>query len=585
MTSTYENGSEIAIISMNGKFPGASNVERFWDNLMNGKESISFFSDEELLKEGIDPSQLNNTNYVKAGACIDDIEMFDASFFGFTPREAEIMDPQQRLFLECCWEALELAGHNTENYRGRIGVYAGVFSSTYLFNLYNNRALYNSVGELSIRHGNEKDYLATRVSYKLNLKGPSVNVQTSCSTSLVAVHNAIQSLLSGESDMALAGGVSIVTPQKEGYMYQEGGILSPDGHCRPFDANAKGTIFGNGMGVVVLKRLEDARKDRDKIFAVIKGSAINNDGADKVGFTAPSVNGQAEVIADAMGLADVDPHTVGMVEAHGTGTPLGDPIEITAISKVYREQTDEKGYCAIGSVKSNIGHLGVASGVAGLIKTALSLYHKKIPPTVNFEESNPNIDFENSPFYVNTTLKDWYGNKDFPRRAAVSNFGMGGTNAHIVLEEYNPMKENFNQKTEKEQLIVLSAKSEEALDDSIQQLREYLKANVVDLNHVAYTLQVGRREFSHRATVVAKTGEDVIELFKNNNRVYRGVSSNKRKVAYVFSGQGSQYVEMAKGSMTISLYSVRLLIIVVSNYYQSSMLIFENYYIFQTKKL
>ncbi|WP_335871249.1 type I polyketide synthase [Bacillus sp. 2205SS5-2] len=550
MSTSSENGSEIAIVGMNGRFPGAPDLETYWKNLMEGEESIRFFSNEELRKEGVDPSQYENSNYVKAGTELNDIDKFDASFFGFTPREAEIMDPQQRLFLECCWEALEIAGHNPEKYPGRIGVYAGVFSSTYLFNLYSKPGLYNSVGELNIRHGNEKDYLATRVSYKLNLKGPSVSVQTSCSTSLVAVHNAAQSLLSGECDMALAGGVSIVTPQKTGYMYQEGGIQSPDGHCRPFDAKAKGTIFGNGLGVVVLKRLEDARNDGDTIYAVVKGSAINNDGADKVGFTAPSVNGQAEVIADAMAMADVHPYTVGMIEAHGTGTPLGDPIEISALTQVYREQTTEKNYCAIGSVKSNIGHLGVASGVAGLIKATLSLYYKKIPPTLHFEEANPNIDFNNSPFYVNTDLQNWERSNGIPRRAAISNFGMGGTNAHIILEEAIPSELQPERTKNNEQILVLSAQSDTALNSSIERLKNYFQHKTdVDLTDVAYTLQEGRHEFSHRAMLVAQTRDEVLETLGNPNslKLVKGLSEKQRKIAFVFSGQGSQYVGMAQG--------------------------------------
>jgi phthiocerol/phenolphthiocerol synthesis type-I polyketide synthase E len=544
------NGSEIAIVGMNGRFPGAPDLETFWKNLLEAKESIQFFSDDELKREGVEQSQYENPNYVKAGTELDNIDKFDASFFGFTPREAEIMDPQQRLFLECCWEVLEKAGYDSEKYPGRIGIYAGVFSSTYLFNLYSNPGLYNSVGELNIRHGNEKDYLATRVSYKLNLKGPSVSVQTSCSTSLVAVHFAVQNLLSGECDMAIAGGVSIVTPQKTGYMYQEGGILSPDGHCRPFDAKAKGTIFGNGLGVVVLKRLEDARNDGDTIYAVIKGSAINNDGADKVGFTAPSVNGQAEVIADAMAMAEVDPLTIGMIEAHGTGTPLGDPIEISALTQVYREQTAERNYCAIGSVKSNIGHLGVASGVAGLIKTALSLYHKKIPPTLHYKEGNPNIDFENSPFYVNSELQDWEGKNGIPRRAAVSNFGMGGTNAHIVLEEAFPTEIEAGTSTQDEQLLVLSAKSDSALTSTINRMKDYFQQNPnADLKNVSFTLQAGRHEFSNRAMLVARTRDEALEILGNteSRKLVKGLSKKEHKVAFVFPGQGSQHIKMAYG--------------------------------------
>ncbi|RMF30773.1 MAG: polyketide synthase, partial [Chloroflexi bacterium] len=416
---------EIAIIGMAGRFPGARNLDEFWQNLRDGVESITFFTDEEAIAAGVDPALVKNPHYVKANGVLEDVELFDAAFFGFNPREAEIMDPQHRLFLECAWEALENAGYDPETFDGLIGVYAGASLSTYLlFHLLPNREVVESVHSDQIAIGNGRDYLPTRVSYKLNLRGPSVNVQTACSTSLVAVHLACQALLNYECDIALAGGVSVDVPQKRGYLYLEGGISSPDGHCRAFDARAQGTVGGNGVGIVVLKRLEDALADGDTIHAVIKGSAINNDGSLKVGYTAPSVEGQAEVIATAQALAGVDPETITYIEAHGTGTALGDPIEIAALTQVFRAGTQARGFCAIGSVKTNIGHLDAAAGVAGLIKTVLALKHRMIPPSLNFERPNPQIDFEHSPFYVNTRLREWEPPAEgIPRRAGVSSFG------------------------------------------------------------------------------------------------------------------------------------------------------------------
>ena len=393
----------IAIIGMTGRFPGARSLDQFWRNLRDGVESVSFFTRDELAAEGVDPGMLSEPGYVGANAVLDDVEMFDASFFGFTPREAEITDPQHRLFLECAWELLEIAGYEPTSYPGRIGVYAGAGLSTYLLNnLGPGRDLIKSVSDFQILMGNNKDYVPTRVSYKLNLKGPSVNVNTACSTSLVAVHIACQSLLDYHCDMALAGGVGIQVPQKQGYLYEEGGIGSPDGHCRAFDARAQGTVSGSGVGIVLLKRLGDALADGDSIRAVIRGSAVNNDGSSKIGYTAPSIDGQAEVIAEAQAVAGIQPETITYVETHGTGTVLGDPIEIEALTRAFRSRTQNKGFCAIGSVKTNFGHLDEAAGVAGLIKTVLALEHKKIPPSLHFEQPNPGIDFVNSPFVVNT---------------------------------------------------------------------------------------------------------------------------------------------------------------------------------------
>jgi len=546
----------IAIVGMNGRFPEADNIEAFWENLTGGRESITDFKDEELLAAGVNSALLKRANYVKAGAIVNHIDQFDAAFFGLTPKEAEIMDPQHRLFLELCWETLELSGSIPGKYEGRIGVYAGAFLSTYMLNLFSNPQLSETVGEMSLRHGNDKDYLATRVSYKLNLTGPSITLQTSCSTSLVAIHMAVQSLLGGECDMALAGGVSLGSRQTAGYIYQEGGILSPDGRCRPFDANAKGTIFGNGAGVVALKRLEDAVADGNTIYAVIKGSAINNDGSDKVGYTAPSVAGQSQVIVDALVVAGVEPSTIGMVEAHGTGTPLGDPIEIAALMQAYESvsngEPEERNHCAIGSVKSNIGHLGAASGVAGFIKAVLSLYHKQIPASLHFDSPNPNIPLADSPFYVNTRLREWEAKENTPRRAAVSSFGMGGTNAHVVLEEYRAGKQESGNRhaRDTERLFILSAKTESALEEAEKRLAAYVKSHPdVCLDSVAYTLQEGRKEFSRRSVLIANSAAELVEKAGGAARRLpdRGLAAaGKLRIAFLFSGQGTQYIGMAK---------------------------------------
>src|SRR5947209_578696 len=389
-----ENGAgAVAVIGMAARYPGARDVEQFWRNLRDGRESISFFSDEELLAVGVSPEVLNDPAYVKASGVLEGIDLFDAKFFGFNPREAEMTDPQHRLFLEQAWKALEHAGYDPEAYPHLIAVYAGVGMNRYLHNLYSNPGLIDLFGTFQTIIGNDKDFLSTRVSYKLNLKGPSLTVQSACSTSLVAVHMACQSLLGYQCDMALAGGVSVNPSHKGGYFYQEGGILSPDGHCRAFDAGAQGMVAGSGVGVVVLKRLEEAVADGDTIHAIIKGSAINNDGSLKIGFTAPSVSGQAKVIAEAQAVAGVDARTIGYVEAHGTATALGDPVEIAALTEAFRAGTDAKGFCAVGSVKTNIGHTDAAAGVAGLIKTVLALEHKELPPSLNYERPNPQIDF------------------------------------------------------------------------------------------------------------------------------------------------------------------------------------------------
>jgi phthiocerol/phenolphthiocerol synthesis type-I polyketide synthase E len=545
--------NQVAIIGMSGRFPKAKNINDFWHHLQQGNEMISFFSEQELQSAGIDPVVLKNPNFVKANGALEDIELFDAAFFGYTPKQAEIIDPQHRLFLEVAWSALENAGYDSENYDGRISIYGGAtISSYFLFNLFFNPELINLVGIDQIRHNNRPDNLTTRIAYKLNLNGSAITVQTGCSTSLVAVHLACQSLLDQECDMALAGGVAISAAQKVGYLYQEGGILSPDGHCRAFDVQAQGTVSGNGIGIVVLKRLADALADKDSIHAVIKGSAINNDGSEKVGYTAPSVNGQAKVIAEALAIARVAPETISYVEAHGTATALGDPIEVAALTKAYRIGTDKKNFCAIGSVKTNIGHLDTASGVAGLIKTVLALKHKQIPPSLHFEEPNPKIDFDNSPFYVNSTLTEWQTN-GIPRRAGVSSFGIGGTNAHLILEEAPLKVKSQKSKVRSQYLLCLSAKTESTLNTAThnlaQHLTQYPDLNIAD---VAYTLSVGRRAFEHRRIVVCQDIKDAIEALESQDlqmvltQFQEPSNIGDRSIVFMFPGQGSQYINMGK---------------------------------------
>jgi acyl transferase domain-containing protein/NADPH:quinone reductase-like Zn-dependent oxidoreductase/acyl carrier protein len=536
----------IAIIGMVCRFPGAKNIEMFWQNLRDGVESVSFFTNEELVAQGIAPTVLNDPNYVKANAVLEDIDLFDASFFGLTPREAEMTDPQHRLFLECAAEVLESSGYNPDTYAGRIGVYAGAGMSTYLLhNLMSNPDVLQTVSSFQLLMGSNKDFMPTRVSYKLNLTGPSVNVSTACSTSLVAVQMACQSLLDYHCDMALAGGVGIQVPQQQGYLYQESGINSPDGHCRAFDAQAKGTVNGSGVGIVVLKRLEDALKEGDFIHAVIIGSAVNNDGAAKVGYTAPSVAGQTEVIAEAQAVAKVHPETISYIETHGTGTTLGDPIEIEALTQAFRLQTQKKGFCAIGSVKSNFGHLDEAAGIAGLIKTVLALKHHQIPPSLHFEQPNPEIDFTNSPFFVNNTLSDWQTDNT-PRRAGVSSFGIGGTNAHVLLEEAPLLEKSGPSRSW--QLLMLSAKTRTALDTVTINLATYLKQHPsTNLADTAYTLHVGRKAFNYKRIIFCQTTAEAIQVLESleSPKVFTDYHEPQdRPIAFMFSGQGTQYVNM-----------------------------------------
>ncbi|HLN61120.1 MAG TPA: beta-ketoacyl synthase N-terminal-like domain-containing protein, partial [Symbiobacteriaceae bacterium] len=549
MSNQFSSNLEgVAIIGMAGRFPGADNVEQFWQNLCDGVESIRPIGPEQDRNVRWDPAMAAHPNYVRAGAFLRDVDKFDARFFGYSAREAEVMDPQQRLLLECAWQALEHAGYDARRYPGRIGVFAGSGANLYAYrNIYPNRAVMSRVGSFQALLANERDYVATRISYKLGLTGPSMTVQTACSTSLVAVVQAYQNLLQYNCDMALAGGVSLLTPEPEGYIHEPGGILSPDGHCRAFDEKAQGMVVGNGLGVVVLKRLEDAIADGDTIYAVIKGAAVNNDGDLKAGYTAPSVEGQAEVITEALAVAGFAPDTIGYVEAHGTGTNLGDPIEVEALTQAFRSGTDQKQFCAIGSVKTNIGHLDAAAGVAGLIKAALSVKHGKIPPSLHYERPNPRIDFANSPVYVNAELQDWPAGAT-PRRAGVSSFGIGGTNAHVVLEE--PPVVPAAGESAPAHLLTVSARTPAALEALTTNLADHLDRNPgANLSAVAYTLLAGRREFPYRRTLVCRSAEEAAKALRERDprRILSStVETGDRTVMFVFPGQGVQYLNMGR---------------------------------------
>ncbi|HEV3040683.1 MAG TPA: amino acid adenylation domain-containing protein, partial [Candidatus Angelobacter sp.] len=538
---------ELAIVGMVCRLPGCNNAEEYWNNLAGGVESIIDLTDDELRAAGVSEEELASPLYIKRAAIVDNPDFFDARFFDISAREAELIDPQQRIFLECSWEALENAGYTPKNFPGKIGVYAGSGPQTYLLNLVNDANSLYTKDAGPVLFANGADFIATRASYKLDLTGPSLTVQTACSTSLTAVHMACQALLNHECDMAMAGGITVRTPQRIGEVYQEGGILSPDGHCRAFDARARGTVRGNGIGIVVLKRLQDAIRDGDNIRAVIKGSAINNDGANKVSYTAPSIVGQREVIQKALLEAGVNPETVTYVEAHGTSTELGDPIEVTALTQAFRGFTGKSGYCVLGSVKSNIGHSDAAAGVAGLIKTALALEHRLIPPTLHFEQPNPKIDFAHSPFYVNAKPLKWT-TENGPRRAGVSSLGIGGTNCHVIVEEA-PADDSISS-CRPWQLVLLSTKTATALEAATANLEAYLRKNdSVSLANIAHTLQIGRATFNHRCFAVAEGVTDAVEILKGREaKSLPGsvVSRESCRVAFLFPGQGSQYVNMGK---------------------------------------
>lgn len=546
-SSNGNTENDIAIIGMACRFPGANTPGQFWENLRAGKESLTSLTDEELGAAGVTKEQLKNSDYVKSGMFLEDFDAFDGEFFGFSPLDSKILDPQHRHFLECSWEAFEDAGYVPGKSNGAVGVFAGSGYNSYLSqNLLSNEELVDDVGFFLLRHtGNDKDFLATRVSYLLNLKGPSVNVQTACSTSLVAIHMAGQSLLNAECDMALAGGVTIDMPHKHGYLYKESEILSPDGHCRPFDADSKGTVFGSGVGCILLKRYDDAVNDNDNIHAVIKGTAINNDGSDKVSYLAPSVDGQISAIQEALDIAEIDPTSVSYIECHGTGTPMGDPIEVEALTQAY-SQDENNHKCGIGSVKSNIGHTDTAAGVASLIKVVQSLKHKQLAPTLHYQQANPSIDFDNSPFYVNAALSDWHS--DTPLRAGVSSLGVGGTNAHVILEE--SIHSAPPSATAREELVLLSAKSELSLQKYSDVLAEHLDQTPdLNLRDISYTLAAGRQSFRHRTFAIAEHTahlSQVLDAQDNSNMTPAEAPKEPKSTALMFAGGGSQHANMGR---------------------------------------
>ena len=543
MTTTPDG---IAIIGMACRFPGASSIDAFWRNLRSGTESITFFSDEELAAAGVNVRQLRGAPFVAAKGVLEAADGFDAGFFGMSPREAALMDPQQRVFLETAWSALEHAGYDSHAYAGPIGVFAGSILSIYLLrNLWPNRSLIAAAGNFQSAIGNDPTFLATRTSYQLDLGGPSVSVGTACSTSLVAVHLACQSLLAYESDMALAGGVSVHLPLVGAYRYEDGGILSPDGHCRPFDAAAQGTVSSDGAGGVVLKRVADAVADGDTMYAIIRGWAINNDGNLKVGFTAPSSTAEARVIAEAMAMADVTPESISLIEAHGAGTLLGDPIEVSALVDAFGDCGGKRAFCALGSVKSNIGHVDAAAGIAGLIKAVLALRHREIPATLHFERPNPALDLDATPFYVNHELRV-IPPDGAPLRAGVSSFGIGGTNAHVVLEEAPPV-EVPAEESRPFDLLFLSARTPTALDATTEQLAESLSDHPASLADIAFTLRHGRRAFAQRRAVVCGDRHDANIALRERDpqRVLTGAAPATRpSVAFLFPGLGDHYADM-----------------------------------------
>jgi acyl transferase domain-containing protein len=541
------NVTEIAIVGMSGRFPGAGGVAEFWSNLLAGRETLSSFDAEQLAAAGVAPEVARDRRYVPTRGVLERIEEFDPYFFGINPREAEVMDPQHRVFLECAWEALEDAGYRPDAHRGLVGVYASAYLSTYLVrHLLPQRAALADLGEALVHQVNVVDGLATRASYKLDLRGPSVAVQAACSSSLAAVHLACQGLLSGECDAAVAGGACVRTPQEAGYLYQERGIESPDGHCRAFDAGARGTVFSNGVGVVVLKRLQDAQRDGDHVYAVIKGSALNNDGAAKVGFTAPSVEGQAEAIAQALSMAGVGAESIGYVEAHGTGTALGDPIEVEALARVFGEAGGRAAPCALGSVKTNVGHLDVAAGVAGLIKAALAVRDGVIPPTLHFETPNPELRLHERPFFVSASRCDWPALPG-PRRAGVSAFGVGGTNVHVVLEQAPPAPARAAGASGGE-LLVISAATEASLAAASGRLAGHLESADAPLADVAYTLAVGRKPLPFRRALACASAAEAAAAFGAGGGALReGRVERPARVAFLLPGQGSQHPGMGAG--------------------------------------
>nr|QEO73851.1 Beta-ketoacyl synthase [uncultured bacterium] len=541
MEEVMEDGAEpIAIVGLAGRLPGAANIEEFWRNQRDGVESVTRFSAAELVDAGWPAEMVAHPDYVPSAAVIRDADHFDAEFFGYTAQQAEISDPQQRMFAECVWHALEDTGHNPSRFDGAVGVYAGCFASKYLpLNLLANARFRRSLAAFSARPYNDKDFLATRAAYLCNLRGPAMTVQTACSTSLVAVHLACQALLSHECDMALAGGVALPVPLIGGYPVVAGGIFARNGHCRPFDSAASGTVPGYGVAVVALRRLSDALADSDHIRAVILGTAVNNDGSAKFGFSAPNVQAQAEVIATAHSVAGVPSETIGYVEAHGTGTPLGDPIELAGLTKAFN--TSERGFCAIGSAKANIGHLDAAAGAAGLARAVLALEHGEIPPSINFETPNPALQLDRTPFYVPTTARPWPRGAT-PRRAGVSAFGVGGTNAHVVLEEA-PAPRGATSGARAWQVLVVSARTGQALADAAGDLAGHLdRHDDLDIADVSYTLQAGRSVFPLRRHVVCRDRTEAVAALRELAQpaaAHAAGDVNARQVVFMFPGSAS----------------------------------------------
>ncbi|HLZ85960.1 MAG TPA: aminotransferase class III-fold pyridoxal phosphate-dependent enzyme, partial [Puia sp.] len=540
---------DIAIIGMAGRFPGASTIEELWTLLKEGKETVSFFSKEEL-DASIPAGIRNDPDYVAARGIIDGADTFDAGFFGINPRLGELMDPQQRIFLEIAWEALERTGYLPGHYSGSIGVFAGSGNNSYyLNNVIPNKELVDKVGGFQVMTYNEKDYVASRTAYVLNLKGPAVSVHSGCSTSLLAIAQAVDSLRKGQCDIALAGGASITAPIRSGHIYQEGAMLSRDGHCRPFDAEAQGTTFSDGAGIVLLKNRQQAEKDGDTIFALIKGTGVNNDGGGKGSFTAPSAEGQAGAIAMAIAEAGIDASSISYIEAHGTATPLGDPIEIEGLQMAFGEQ-EKRQYCALGSIKSNMGHLTAAAGVAGLIKTTLALWHRQLPPSINFNSANPAIDFGQTPFFVNTTFRDWQAAGT--RRAGVSSFGVGGTNVHVILEEAPQPVIPASTSARPLQLISWSArtpKSREAYGQRLAAFAGDTNATGDRLADIAYTLHTTRADFAARRFILASDEKDLIRQLQQPEPAPSTAAildEARADIVFLFPGQGSQQVNMGR---------------------------------------
>ncbi|MBI9100432.1 MAG: type I polyketide synthase, partial [Spirochaetaceae bacterium] len=535
MEDRQETQDLIAIIGMSFEFPGVKNPQEYWNILSNGIETIKDYSDEELIQEGIPEELVNNIHYVKRSGGLDTSKRFDADFFNYSPKESLFMDPQHRKFLEHSYKALEAAGIIKDLEKSRIGVFAGCGQNSYLLKNIELSGKKDSSSDFQRMIGNDKDFLATRVAYKLNLRGPAITVQTACSTSMTAIHTGIQNLLGFQCDAALCGAVSISVPLKQGYLYKPGEILSPDGHCRAFDKNGSGTTFGSGVGVVILKRLEDAVSDGDYIEAIIRGIALNNDGKNKIGYTAPGVDGQAEVIAMSHGIADVEPDQISYIEAHGTGTQLGDPIEIEALTQAFRLDTDKIGYCGIGSVKPNLGHLDTASGVAGLIKVILALKNKKLPPTINYSEPNPEMNIHNSPFYINDTIKDW-SPINGRRIAGVSAFGVGGTNVHAIIEEWNRAAQNdptpiFHG------IIPFSGRTPEDRDRNGEALYKFLlELDSSEFGNASFSLFKKRKHYNYRGYYLfSKDKNGEINL---TSSVSISKNIEKNNIVFCFPGQG-----------------------------------------------